>query len=179
MNEWVVRGNHHDGWVFGAWDPLAGNSAMMEEAKSIGALLRTGWRPRRTLIYASWDGEEPGMLGSTEWAETHAEELQRHAVMYLNSDVIERGFLDAEGSPSLDRLVNEASDGIRDPETGKTVLERLRAALRADAYSDSGDKVQKLAEAAASGADVPMGVLGAGSDFAAFLDHLGIATLSL
>jgi N-acetylated-alpha-linked acidic dipeptidase len=178
-DEWVVRGNHHDGWVFGAWDPLAGNSAMMEEAKSIGALLRTGWRPRRTLIYASWDGEEPGMLGSTEWAETHAEELQRHAVMYLNSDVIERGFLDAEGSPSLDRLVNEASDGIRDPETGKTVLERLRAALRADAYSDSSDKVQKLAEAAASGADVPMGVLGAGSDFAAFLDHLGIATLSL
>ena len=75
-DEWVIRGNHHDGWVFGAWDPLSGNVALMAEAKAIGALLQTGWRPRRTLIYASWDGEEPGLLGSTEWAETHAQELQ-------------------------------------------------------------------------------------------------------
>jgi N-acetylated-alpha-linked acidic dipeptidase len=178
-DEWVVRGNHHDGWVFGAWDPLSGNVALMSEAKSIGTLLQTGWRPRRTLIYASWDGEEPGLLGSTEWAETHAQELQRHAVLYLNSDLIERGFLDAEGSPSLQRLVNEVGAGIRDPESGKTVLERLRAKLRADAYSDSDDQVQKLAEAAAAGADVPIGALGSGSDFTAFLQHLGVATLSV
>jgi N-acetylated-alpha-linked acidic dipeptidase len=178
-DEWVVRGNHHDGWVFGAWDPLSGNVALMAEAKSIGALLQTGWRPRRTLIYASWDGEEGGMLGSTEWAETHAQELQRHAVLYLNSDLIERGFLDAEGSPSLQRLVTEVGAGIRDPETGKTVLERLRASQRANAYSDSDDQAEKLAEAAASGADVPIGALGSGSDFTSFLQHLGIATLSV
>jgi N-acetylated-alpha-linked acidic dipeptidase len=178
-DEWVVRGNHHDGWVFGAWDPLSGNVALMAEAKAIGALLQTGWRPRRTLIYASWDGEEGGMLGSTEWAETHAQELQRHAVLYLNSDLIERGFLDAEGSHSMQQLVTEVGAGIRDPETGKTVLERLRARLRADAYSDSDDQVQKLAEAAASGADAPLGALGSGSDFTSFLQHLGIATLSV
>lgn len=178
-DEWVVRGNHHDGWVFGAWDPLSGNVALMAEAKAIGALLQTGWRPRRTLIYASWDGEEGGMLGSTEWAETHALELQRHAVLYLNSDLIERGFLDAEGSHSLQRLVTEVASGIRDPETGKTVLERLRASQRADAYSDNDDQAAKLADAAASGADVPIGALGSGSDFTSFLQHLGIATLSV
>ena len=178
-DEWIVRGNHHDGWVFGAWDPLSGNVALMAEAKSIGLLLQTGWRPRRTVIYASWDGEEPGLLGSTEWAEAHAQELQRHAVLYMNSDAIERGFLDAAGSHSLQRLVNDVSDGIRDPETGKTVLERLRASLRAKAYSDSDDQVQKLAEAAASGADVPIGALGSGSDFTPFLQHLGIATLNI
>jgi N-acetylated-alpha-linked acidic dipeptidase len=178
-DEWIVRGNHHDGWVFGAWDPLSGNAALMSEAKAIGTLLQTGWRPRRTLVYASWDGEEPGLLGSTEWAETHAQELQRHAVLYLNSDINERGFLDAEGSHSFQRLINEVGDGIRDPETGKTVLQRLRASLRADAYSNSEDEAQKLAEAAASGADVPIGALGSGSDFTPFLQHLGIATLSI
>jgi N-acetylated-alpha-linked acidic dipeptidase len=178
-DEWIVRGNHHDGWVFGAWDPLSANAALMGEAKAIGALLQTGWRPRRTLIYASWDGEEGGMLGSTEWAETHAQELQRHAVLYLNSDLIERGFLDAEGSHSLERLVTEVGAGIRDPETGKTVLERLRASQRARAYSDADDEVQKVAEAAASGADVPIGALGSGSDYTSFVQHLGIATLSV
>ena len=99
----MVRGNHHDGWVFGAWDPLSGNVAMLAEAKAIGTLLKTGWHPRRTLIYASWDGEEPGLLGSTEWAETHAQELQRHAVLYVNSDSNARGFLEAGGSHSLQR----------------------------------------------------------------------------
>jgi N-acetylated-alpha-linked acidic dipeptidase len=178
-DEWVIRGNHHDGWVFGAWDPLSGTAALMAEAKSIGAMVRGGWHPRRTLIYASWDGEEPGMLGSTEWAETHAQELQRHAVLYVNSDLIERGFLDAEGSHSLQRLVNEVSNGVRDPETGKTVLERLRASLRANAYDGGDDQAQKLAEAAASGADVPIEALGSGSDYPAFLQHLGIATLDV
>jgi len=178
-DEWIVRGNHHDGWVFGAWDPLSGNVALMAEAKAIGLLLQTGWRPQRTLVYASWDGEEPGLLGSTEWAEAHAQELQRHAVLYLNSDTIERGFLDAAGSPSWQRLVNEVGDGVRDPETGKPVLERLRASLRAKAYSNSEDEVQKLAEAAASSGDVPIGALGSGSDFTPFLQHLGIATLNI
>jgi len=178
-DEWIVRGNHHDGWVFGAWDPLAGNSAMLSEAKSIGALLKSGWRPRRTLIYASWDGEEPGLLGSTEWAETHAQELQRHAVLYLNSDTNERGFLDAEGSHSLQRRVNEVSAAIHAPETDGSVQRRLRAKLRVDAYSDGTDEDKALAAAAASDADVPIGALGSGSDFTPFLQHLGIATLSI
>jgi N-acetylated-alpha-linked acidic dipeptidase len=178
-DEWIVRGNHHDGWVFGAWDPLSGNAALMAEAKSIGALLKSGWRPRRTLIYASWDGEEPGLLGSTEWAETHAQELQRHAVLYLNSDTIERGFLDAAGSHSLQRLVNEVSAGIHDPETDGSVQARLRAKLRVDAYGGGGEESKALAEIAASDADVPIEALGSGSDFTPFLQHLGIATLSV
>jgi N-acetylated-alpha-linked acidic dipeptidase len=179
--EWVVRGNHHDGWVFGAWDPLSGNSALMAEAKAIGALLKSGWRPRRTLIYASWDGEEPGLLGSTEWAETHAQELQRHAVVYVNSDTNSRGFLQALGSPSLQRLVNEVSAGIHDPETDGSVQARLRAKLRVDAYQSSApdDEVKRLAQAAASAGDVPIGALGSGSDFTPFLQHLGIATLDI
>jgi N-acetylated-alpha-linked acidic dipeptidase len=178
-DEWIVRGNHRDGWVFGAWDPLSSNAALMAEAKAIGALLKTGWRPRRTLIYASWDGEEPGLLGSTEWVELHAQELQRHAVLYVNSDSIERGFFSASGSHSLERLVNEVSAGIHDPETDDSVQARLRAKLRVDAFAGGTDQAKKLAEAAASNADLPIAALGSGSDFTPFLQHLGIATLSL
>jgi N-acetylated-alpha-linked acidic dipeptidase len=180
-DEWVLRGNHHDGWVFGAWDPLSGNSALMAEAKAIGQLLATGWRPRRTLIYASWDGEEPGLLGSTEWAETHAPELTRHAVLYVNSDTNARGFLQADGSPSLQRLVNQVSAGIRDPESGGSVQARLRAKLRVDAYQSTtpNEQVKRLAQAAASAGDVPLGALGSGSDFTPFLQHLGIAALDI
>ena len=97
-DEWVIRGNHFDGWVFGAWDPLSANVALLAEAKAIGGLLKTGWRPRRTLVYASWDAEEPGLLGSTEWAETHSDELRRKAVLYVNSDTNGRGFLRAGGA---------------------------------------------------------------------------------
>lgn len=180
-DEWVVRGNHHDGWVFGAWDPLSGNSALLAEAKAIGALLKTGWRPRRTLVYASWDGEEPGLLGSTEWVQTHAQELKRHAVVYVNSDTNARGFLQANGSHSLQRLVNEVSAGIRDPETDGSVQARLRAKLRVDAFQTLApdEQVKRLGQAAASAVDVPIGALGSGSDFTPFLQHLGIATLDL
>ena len=117
-DEWVLRGNHHDGWVFGAWDPLAGNVSLLEEAKSIGSLVRSGWRPKRTLIYTGWDGEEPGLLGSTEWAEEHADELRQKAVLYINSDTNGRGFLKAGGSHGLQRLVNEVASEVRDPESG-------------------------------------------------------------
>ncbi|MGA2564744.1 MAG: transferrin receptor-like dimerization domain-containing protein [Steroidobacteraceae bacterium] len=178
-DEWIVRGNHHDGWVFGAWDPLSGNAALLAEAKSIGALLKSGWRPRRTLIYCSWDGEEPGLLGSTEWAEMHAQELRAHAVMYVNSDSNVRGFLEAGGSHSLERLINEVSAGVHDPETDGSVQARWRAKLRVDAFGSANDEAKQLAEAAASSADVPIGALGTGSDFTPFLQHLGIATLSL
>src|SRR5579863_1370251 len=120
-DRWIIRGNHHDGWVFGATDPLAGQVALMAEAKAIGRLYKEGWRPRRTLVYASWDGEEPGLLGSTEWVETHAQELRDKAVLYLNSDESGRGFIMPGGSDSLQRLLNEVAAAVIDPETGVSV----------------------------------------------------------
>jgi N-acetylated-alpha-linked acidic dipeptidase len=179
-DEWVIRGNHHDGWVFGALDPLAGTVALMEEAKAIGALLRTGWRPRRTLVYASWDAEEPGWIGSTEWAESHAEELQRHAVLYVNSDTNARGFLVAGGSHSLQHLVNEVASGIRDPETGVSVQTRLRAKLRVEGFGKgTADGANTLDKTAPATGDLAIAALGSGTDFTPFLQHLGITTLDL
>jgi N-acetylated-alpha-linked acidic dipeptidase len=179
-DEWVVRGNHRDGWTFGAWDPLSGHVAEMAEAKAIGALLKTGWKPRRTIVYASWDGEEPGLLGSTEWAEAHADELRQKAVLYLNSDTNTRGFFQAGGSHSLQRFVNEIAAGVQDPETKATVQERLRASIRVDGYGDDvKDDAKKKAAKVAEGADIPLDALGSGSDFTPFLQRLGIAALSL
>lgn len=175
-NEWVIRGNHHDGWVFGAADPLAANAAMLAEAKSIGALLKTGWRPRRTLVYAGWDAEEPGWIGSTEWVEKHGDELRRHAVVYVNSDVNGRGFLVAGGSHTLQHFVNEVAAGIRDPQTGVSVRERLRAKLSADGFTSAA---AAPAPRTTAGDDLTLAALGSGTDFTAFLQHLGIATLDL
>ena len=179
-DEWVVRGNHRDGWVFGAWDPLSGHVAMMAEAKAIGALLKSGWRPRRTLVYASWDGEEPGLLGSTEWAETHAEELQHKAVLYLNSDTNSRGFLAAGGSHALERFANDIAAGVSDPEANVSVQARLRAKLQVDAYEKgASERSKREAKLAATGGDLPIEALGSGSDFTPFLQHLGITTLAI
>jgi N-acetylated-alpha-linked acidic dipeptidase len=179
-NEWIVRGNHRDGWVFGAWDPLSGHVAMLAEAKAIGALLQSGWKPKRTLVYASWDGEEPGLLGSTEWAETHADELQHKAVLYLNSDTNSRGFLGAGGSHTLQRLLNDAGASVKDPETGVSVVARLRARTMVDGYEKGAtDEAKHDARIAASGADLPIEALGSGSDFTPFMQHLGIASLSI
>jgi N-acetylated-alpha-linked acidic dipeptidase len=179
-DEWVIRGNHHDGWVFGACDPLSGNVALMEEAKSIGVLLKTGWRPLRTLIYASWDAEEPGWIGSTEWAELHGSELQRHAVLYVNSDTNGRGFLVAGGSHSLQHLVNEVDSGITDPETLVSVQSRLRAKLRTSGFEHGGpEELKNLAKSAPANGDIPIAALGSGTDWTPFLQHLGIATLDL
>jgi len=179
-DQWIVRGNHHDGWTFGAWDPLSGNVALMAEAKAIGGLLKQGWRPQRSLVYASWDGEEPGLLGSTEWAETHAAELQRKAVLYVNSDTNGRGFLGAGGSHSLQHLVNQVAAGVIDPETHVSVRERLRAHMRVTGSDkDAKPQAKAIAELAAAGGDLPLGALGSGSDYSAFLEHLGIASLDL
>ncbi len=183
-DEWVVRGNHRDGWVFGAWDPLSGHVAMLAEAKAIGALLKSGWKPRRTLVYASWDGEEAGLLGSTEWAEEHAVELKSKAVLYLNSDTNARGFLHPEGSHSLQRLVNDVAAGISDPETGVSVQERLRARLQVQGLDKGGDPDRAVdrernARLAAAGGDLPIGALGSGSDYSAYLQHLGLASLDI
>lgn len=179
-DEWIVRGNHRDGWVFGAWDPLSAHGSMMAEAKAIGGLLKEGWRPKRTLVYASWDAEEVGLMGSTEWAEEHAEELRRKVVMYLNSDLTARGFLNAGGSHSLQKLVNEVAREVKDPQTGVSVLDRLNALSMVKGYADgagAGDK--KAAKRAADGADFALEALGSGSDFTPFLQHLGVASLDV
>jgi N-acetylated-alpha-linked acidic dipeptidase len=179
-DEWVVRGNHRDGWVFGAGDPLSGHVAMMAEAKAIGALLKDGWRPKRTLIYASWDAEEPGLLGSVEWAEAHAEELQRKAVVYVNSDGNARGFLSASGSHSLQRLVNEVAKEVQDPQTDVNVKERLDALSMVTGYrKGASDADKETARKALAGEDFTLDALGSGSDFTPFLQHLGVATLDI
>ncbi|HEU0276217.1 MAG TPA: transferrin receptor-like dimerization domain-containing protein [Rhodanobacteraceae bacterium] len=179
-NQWVLRGNHHDGWVFGAFDPLAGTVALLGEAKAMGALYRQGWRPRRSIVYASWDGEEEGLLGSTEWAETHAKELQRKAVLYVNSDTNGRGFLFAGGSHSLQHLVNQVAIGVIDPETKASVRARQRAFLDVHANRPGASPTLKAdARLAGADGDIPIAPLGSGSDYSAFLEHLGVATLDL
>jgi N-acetylated-alpha-linked acidic dipeptidase len=168
---WIIRGNHHDAWVFGATDPMSGQVALLAEAKAIGKLVKEGWRPRRTLVYASWDGEEPGLLGSTEWVEAHASELQAKAVLYVNSDTNSRGILDVEGSHALQHSINEIADDVQDPATGASVRARAGAARRVLAY-ESG-------RTAESGEDVLLGALGSGSDYTPFLQHLGVSSLNV
>lgn len=172
-DQWVLRGNHHDGWTYGAWDPLSGNTALLAEAKAIGALLKTGWRPRRTLIYASWDAEEPGWIGSTEWVEAHLDELQRKGVVYLNSDTNARGFLSAGGTLSLQQVVNEVASEIVDPETGGNVLSRALAKRAVDRY------VQNKPDDPPAESSLSLQPLGAGSDFTAFMDHAGLPALDV
>ena len=175
-DQWIIRGNHHDGWVFGALDPLAGQIALMAEAKAIGKLLQSGWRPRRTLVYDSWDGEEPGLLGSTEWAEQHAAELQVKAVLYVNSDTNGRGFLDAEGSHAVQHFLSEVARDVKDPETGASVLVRSLAERRVSAYdSPRGESGARLS----ANGDLQLGALGSGSDYTPFLQHLGINSINL
>ena len=176
-DRWIVRGNHHDGWVFGATDPLAGQVALMAEAKAIGKLYKEGWRPRRTLVYTSWDGEEPGLLGSTEWAETHAAELKAKAVLYINSDTNERGYLGVGGSHALQRFASEAARDVKDPETGASVLARSVARRHVADY-ESATHVNAPAHGG-SGDDLDLEALGSGSDFTPFLQHLGITSLNL
>jgi N-acetylated-alpha-linked acidic dipeptidase len=169
-DHWIIRGNHHDAWVFGAADPFSGHVALMAEAKAIGHLVEAGWRPRRTLVYASWDGEEPGLLGSTEWVEAHAAELAVKAVLYVNSDMNSRGTLDAEGSHSMQGFVNQVARDVKDPETGASALARAIATRRVAAHEagrpDDRDGLQ-------------LGALGSGSDFTPFLQHLGVNSLNI
>ncbi|MET0290208.1 MAG: transferrin receptor-like dimerization domain-containing protein [Pseudoxanthomonas sp.] len=179
-DQWVVRGNHRDAWVFGASDPLSGTSALMAEAKAIGALAKDGWRPARTLVYASWDGEEAGLLGSTEWAEDHADELKKKAVVYINTDGSGRGFLEAGGSHTLQRLVNSVAADVQDPDTRTSVLERQRARARLQALAgDAKPPQQDAARRAEAGQDLPIQALGSGSDYSPFLQHLGLPSLNL
>jgi N-acetylated-alpha-linked acidic dipeptidase len=175
-DEWIIRGNHHDAWVNGAEDPLSGTSALLEEARGLGALVRQGWKPKRTIVLCFWDGEEPGLLGSTEWAEAHAAELATHGAVYINSDGNGRGQLQASGSHTLEKFVNSVARDIQDPEAKISVWDRWRffRIAAAGAPADGADR-----EDPRHGADLRMGALGSGSDYSAFLDHLGIASLDL
>jgi len=171
-DRWVIRGNHHDAWVFGATDPMSGTVALLSEAKAIGRLAQQGWRPRRTLIYASWDGEEPGLIGSTEWVETHAAELKQKAALYVNSDVNTRGFLQVGGTRSLQHFASEIARDVKDPLTGASVLARSAAAERAEAY-EAGHA------AAPADGELKLRALGSGSDYTPFLQHLGISSVDV
>lgn len=171
-DEWVVRGNHIDGWVNGASDPLAGMIAELEEARALGELAKQGWRPRRTIVYAGWDAEEPALLGSTEWAEHHGPELKQKAVAYINTDGNGRGYLGAGGSHSLERFINGVARDVEDPETGLTVWKRSQAAvIRTGTPTERREARER--------ADLRIDALGSGSDYTPFIQHLGIPSLNL
>jgi N-acetylated-alpha-linked acidic dipeptidase len=172
-DQWIVRGNHHDAWVHGALDPVSGLVAMMEEARAIGELARSGWRPRRTLVFAAWDAEEQGLLGSTEWVETHIAELKEKAVLYINSDTNGRGFLEAGGSHTLERFVTEIARDVEDPQRKVSVLERRRAFDQVDA--EDAEERRELRDAPL----LRLYALGSGSDYSPFLQHAGIAALNI
>ena len=172
-NEWILRGNHHDAWVNGAADPVSGLAALLEEAKSIGLLAKKGIRPQRTLVYAAWDGEEPSLLGSTEWAEDHAAELNQKAVAYINSDGNGRGFLEAGGSHALENMISEVAHAVNDPQANVSIFDRKIAAEAVAATS------AKAKQTAMGKKVLDISALGTGSDYSAFLQHLGIPSLNL
>jgi N-acetylated-alpha-linked acidic dipeptidase len=171
-DQWVIRANHHDAWVNGAEDPLSGMVAVLGEAYAVSQLAKTGWRPKRTLIYAAWDGEEQALIGSTEWAESHAEELQQKAVLYVNSDNNARGFLSVGGSHTLEKSINEVARDVIDPEQQIPVLDRWRA--RRIASGNPGERSD-----ARGRQDMRIAALGSGSDYTPFVQHLGIPSLDL
>jgi N-acetylated-alpha-linked acidic dipeptidase len=172
-DQWVIRGNHFDGWVNGADDPLSGMSAVLEEARMLGELHKQGWNPKRTIIYCAWDGEEPGLLGSTEWVETHGDDLQKHAVAYINSDSNGRGFFRAGGSHDLERLINDVVRDLKDPEKNIPVWQRARLARIANAKNqEERTEIRKRAE-------LTISALGDGSDYTAFLNHAGVSALNV
>ena len=165
-DEWIVRGNHHDAWVNGAEDPISGLVALLEEARAMGTLSRQGWKPRRTIVFAAWDGEGAGVLGSTEWAEQHAEELRQHAAVYINTDGNGRGFLNAAGSHTLEQAVNDAARDVTDPETGLSVWKRAQLQQIA-----TGTRFYR--REARDRPDLRIDALGSGSDFTPVPPALG------
>ncbi len=177
-DQWVIRANHRDGWVYGAWDPLSGQTAMLEEARALGALAKAGWRPKRTIVYASWDGEEPGLLGSTEWVEQHAEELKAKALLYINSDENARGLLDVDASYATRKLASQVAGDLVDPETGASVLGRAFAKLEVDALApDADDDTRAQAKDVSATGLLPISPMGSGSDYTPFVQHLGVASI--
>lgn len=171
--EWIIRGNHHDAWVNGASDPVSGLVSLMEEARAVSELVKTGWKPKRTLVYCAWDGEEPSLIGSTEWVEHHATELQQKTVAYINTDGNGRGFLYAGGSHTLETLMTEVARDVIDPQTGVSVGDRVksRQAVNATTAKAKKDILNKKT--------LSLGALGSGSDYTPFFQHLGIPSLNI
>jgi N-acetylated-alpha-linked acidic dipeptidase len=172
-DEWVIRGNHHDAWVNGAEDPISGMVAVMEEARSLGELVKQGWKPKRTIIYCAWDGEEPGLLGSTEWVETHADDLRKHAVVYINSDSNARGYFELEGSHTLEHFINDVARDVQDPETKLSIWKRSQ--LREIENAKSPEAQNEIRNRH----DLRLEMLGGGSDHAPFINFAGVASLGL
>ncbi len=172
-DQWVIRGNHHDAWVNGAADPISGQAAMLEEARSLGALLKTGWKPARTIVYCAWDGEEPGLLGSTEWVEEHEKELKEKATLYINSDGNGRGFLFAEGSHALEPFMDEIAKEVIDPQTKVSVFERAKA------HAAISSKNAEARKKAWNEKELKLEAMGSGSDYSSFIQHEGIPSLNL
>jgi N-acetylated-alpha-linked acidic dipeptidase len=171
-DQWIVRGNHHDAWVNGAEDPISGQIALLEEARALSELLKQGWKPKRTIVYCAWDGEEPMLLGSTEWAEYHGDELKKHAALYINTDGNGRGYLFAEGSHSLEKFVNGVARDVTDPEKNISVWKRGQAARLVRGRPEDRKEARTRS-------DLRIGALGSGSDYTAFIDHLGVASLNI
>ncbi len=171
-DEWVIRGNHHDGWVNGAADPLSGMVAELNEAKAIGELAKKGIKPKRTIVFCAWDGEEPSLLGSTEWVETHQEELKQKAVAYINTDGNTRGFLDAGGSHVFESFFNEIAGEVKDPQTGVSIGERRYAKTLVTADKNARTKLL-------GNKQLKLSALGAGSDWGGFLQFLGIPSMNI
>jgi N-acetylated-alpha-linked acidic dipeptidase len=153
-DEWVLDGNHHDAWVHGASDPLSGAAPLMETARTLAEMTKNGWKPKRTVLLAFWDGEEFGLAGSTEWMEKHAEELDRSLAVYINSDSSGKGRFNAGGSHTLEEFVQQLERDVNDPVSGKPLLNPQQRDFR-------------------------IGALGSGSDYTPFLQHLGVASLDL
>jgi N-acetylated-alpha-linked acidic dipeptidase len=171
-DEWILRGNHHDAWVNGASDPISGLVAMLEEARAVGELHQSGWSPRRTIVYAAWDAEEPGLLGSTEWAEAHEAQLRQAAAVYVNSDSNGRGFVQMAGSHSLERFLNQVAEEVPDPQTQVSVRQRLRARRIVQGTPEERREARERS-------DLRLGALGSGSDYTPFLQHLGVASMDI
>lgn len=165
-DEWIIRGNHHDAWVNGADDPVSGMAVVLEEARAFGELLKQGWRPNRTLVYCAWDGEEPGLLGSTEWVEQHADELKQKAIVYINTDSTGKGWFNAGGSHTLEKFVNDVARSINDPKGKGSILDAALSRRNEQGRDDIERREMRI------------GALGSGSDYTAFIDHLGIASLN-
>jgi N-acetylated-alpha-linked acidic dipeptidase len=172
-DEWIIRGNHHDAWVNGAEDPTSGMVAVLEEARAMGELVKQGWKPKRTLIYCAWDGEEPGLLGSTEWVETHVDDLRKHAVVYINSDSNSRGFFGLEGSHTFEHFMNDVARDVQDPETKLSVWKREQ--MKELENAGSAEARREIRERH----DLRLDMLGGGSDHAPFINFAGVASLGI
>ena len=177
-NQWVILGNHHDAWVYGAADPGSGTSSVLEVGRALGALVRSGWKPRRSILICHWDGEEPGLIGSTEWVEANRAELQAKAVAYINTDVGVSGPNFGVGaSPSLKELVRDATREISDPRTGHTVYQAwLEHGLAANRDIPG---IARQAAVMDSSGKAPVDAIGSGSDYSAFLDFAGIPSIDM